>query len=446
MKGRILKAGFSIMACYMLLIASCGMFKAEQSSPPLPKPYPKVVSFSICEDYDKGQDLKYIAEDFKLVRRLGIDTMRVSFGWDDYEPARGKYDFDWLHKFADLAAQHGIKLRPYICYAPSWAVGQGKGWNAPPKDYKDWYNFCFNLARALKRHPNIVSYEIWNEQDTELWWEGSIQQYRELLKQAVLAIRKADAGKQILLGGLTRPADDWLLDITRAGHGQYYDIVPLHCYVETSTWGDQVEDYLTGGDFLWFIAHNNTHGQREPIWINEIGYSLLRRSERDQANYMCRAVAHLLSCPDVRHIGWYEITDLKPEVQAIGDTHNYHLGITSRPDRKPRLAFYTLDMLTDLLDKKKILPAADELKVKVTSGAARRIYRYLFKLSDGSQVLFIYTKGPDCTVDVRLKTPGKTAHKFELNNTHAVYPRFTGDTLSEIALKRGEVQVFRIVP
>jgi polysaccharide biosynthesis protein PslG len=63
----------------------------------------KRVSFAVLEDYDKGEDLAEVARDFELMRDLGVRTWRGSFGWDDYEPAPGRYDFAWLHRFADLA-------------------------------------------------------------------------------------------------------------------------------------------------------------------------------------------------------------------------------------------------------------------------------------------------------------------------------------------------------
>ena len=423
-----------------VLLVPYGTFRTKQASRAA---YPKVVSFSVCEDYDKNQDLSGIEKDFQLLKELEVDTMRVSFGWDDYEPQRGKYDFEWLHKFADLAAKHGIKLRPYLCYAPRWA--SGGEWNSPPRNYKDWYDFCYNLAREMKRHRNIVSYEIWNEEDGEDWWSGSAEQYREVLKQGALAIRAADSGKEILLGGLVWPDDDWLRGIADVGYDRYYEVTPLHCYTETWTEG-AVENYLEGEDYGWFVRENRRAGKAKPIWVNEIGYSTLYRTEAQQANYMCRAVSYFFSVPEIRMIGWYEITDMNPGKSAIGDVHNYHFGITARPDRKPRLAFHTLDMLTDLLDKKQVLPADEEVSVKVISGIPVPIYKHLFKLADRSQVLFIYTKDGECTVNVTLKTPGKSADKYELNNTRAAYPDFANNTLSNIALKPREVQVFKIVP
>ena len=102
-----------ITALAAALVVACGK---PQSLVPAGETFEKPVSFSILEDYDKGEDLAEVARDFELMRRLGIRTWRGSFGWDDYEPQRGRLDLDWLHRFAELAARRGITLRPYIGY------------------------------------------------------------------------------------------------------------------------------------------------------------------------------------------------------------------------------------------------------------------------------------------------------------------------------------------
>src|SRR3954469_16033715 len=132
------------------------------------EPPAKRIGFSILEDYDKGGDLADVARDFALFRELGITTWRGSFGWDDYEPTRRHYDFDWLHRFADLAAKYGITLRPYIGYTPAWASAGGKdkdAWNDPPRNPDDFGRFMRALATAMRRHRNLVSYEIYNEEN-----------------------------------------------------------------------------------------------------------------------------------------------------------------------------------------------------------------------------------------------------------------------------------------
>src|SRR4051794_15962943 len=158
---------YGVLAALLIVLtlgSSLPAGAAVSSLRPTPPPpsVTKNVSFAVLEDYDKGQDLNDIALDFQLMNELGIDTLRCSFGWDDYEPVRGQYDFAWLEQFVALAAQYGIKIRPYIAYTAPWAgtggSADGMYWNDPPANYQDWYNFVYHLALALSDNPNVLSY------------------------------------------------------------------------------------------------------------------------------------------------------------------------------------------------------------------------------------------------------------------------------------------------
>jgi polysaccharide biosynthesis protein PslG len=448
-----------VLLATLLCISACQTAPAvtENATPapratqatPLPADGSKPVSFAVLEDYDKGDDLEDIARDFELMQELGVDTMRCSFGWDDYEPSPGQYDFAWLEQFAAKAAEYDIKLRPYIAYTPAWAGRSGGGdsddWNNPPKDYAQWYNFVYNLAAALSDHPNVLSYEIYNEVNADQWWDGTNAQYKETLIQGARAVRAADPDAQVLLSGLTYPDDDWLRPLASDGIAQYYDITPLHVYSES--WSTEaVEDYLSRQYHEDFVPVNNTTGEGEPIWANEIGYATTPgKTEEQQAYWWVRAVSTLLADPEIEHIGIYEIKDLPQGSAVIGDSVNYHLGITN-VDRTKKLAFHTLDMLTDLLDTGTLTVADDEATVTVTSGEARRLYHHLFVRPDGRQVLFVYDKQGTPTVRVSLQRAGKTATKYEFDGSSAPVTSFDGTTLDGIELKPGTVAIFSIDP
>jgi hypothetical protein len=410
----------------------------------------KSVSFAVLEDYDKNQDLKEIAKDFQLMKELGIDVLRCSLGWDDYEPAQGQYDFGWLKDFVRLAAQHGIKLRPYIGYTPRWAAAAGSAdgmdWNNPPADYRDWYRFVYQLAYSLRDYPNVLSYEIYNEQNAPLWWDGSIAQYKEALRHAALAVRTADPDAQVILGGFVLPDVDWLRSITQSGHARYYDITPFHAYPETWTSSDVVVENYLDARYREFVRDNKTLGEAEPIWINEMGFATTPgKSELDQANWWARAVSTFLADPYIEHIGVYEIKDLPLGKESIGDEKNHYLGLT-RADRTKKLAFHTVALLRNLLATGKITPADGELTVTVSNGKAGELHSHLFRRPDGKQVLFLYDKSGDPTIRVSLRNPGQTAVKYQLDGTSTNYASFDGRTLYNIKLTGGNVAIFRIDP
>jgi sugar phosphate isomerase/epimerase len=410
----------------------------------------KAVAFAILEDYDKGADLEEVARDFALMKELGIDVLRCSLGWDDYEPAPDQYDFVWLKEFVKLAARHGIKLRPYIGYTPQWAASRGgadgMAWNNPPADYQTWYRFVYRLAQTLRDYPNVLSYEIYNEQNARLWWDGSIDAYKETLRHAALAIRSADPDAQIILGGFVHPDGDWLRSITQSGYARYYDVSAFHAYPETwSEPGVFVENYLDRR-YREFVAYNRDLGEGEPIWINEMGFATTAdKTERDQAAWWARAVSTFLAEAEVRHIGVYEIKDLPVGKDVIGDAKNHHLGIT-RTDRTKKLAFYTVAMLKDLLGDVKITSSDADVTIDVLDGGSGALQARLFRRSDGRQVLFLWKRGGDAVVRAQLRRSGRSAVQLDLAGRPQPYHAFDGRTLEGIALTDGDVAIFRIDP
>ncbi len=408
----------------------------------------KSVSFSVLEDYDKGEDLAGVARDFELMRKLGVRTWRGSFGWDDYEPERGRLDLDWLHRFVELAASHGITLRPYLGYTAEWAAAgrreDGQVWNDPPARLHDWSGFVSGLAAALRRHPNIASYEIYNEENTALWWDGTPGEYAAVFQRGADAVRAAAPGIGVLPGGMVWPDAEWLEEVCRQPAGPGSAAIAFHAYPETWTPDSVVvENYLDAGYREQFLPAVDQCGKR-PVWINEMGYATTPgRTELQQADWWARAVATYLADPRVEHIGIYEIKDLRPDSPVIGDAPNYHLGLT-RVDRTPKLAFHTVDLLTDLLDTGTLTVADRELEVRVVGGAAGSLHHHLFVRPDGDQVLAIWDRSGTPTVDVTVRRNAVRATSYALEGTPSPVRLDGGRTLPALTLTPGTTRLFRL--
>lgn len=414
--------------------------------------FTKRVEFAILEDYDKGEDLGEVERDFRLFRELGIRTWRGSFGWDDYEPARGAYDFAWLHRFAERAEEHGITLRPYIGYTPGWAgTGRrddGHAWNDPPANLADWERFVDTLGRAMSRHANVASWEIYNEPDVKLWWDGTADEFYPVLARAARALRRVSPRTMIFPGGLVWPDAEWLEGecavIPGAGA---VDVVALHAYPET--WTPEsvtVESYLGRhyrGPFLRAVTR--ACGRRA-VWINESGFATTPgKTEQQQADWWARAIATFLADRHVEQIGVYEIKDLRPRDGASGDAANYHLGLT-RADRKKKMAFHTVKLLVGLLDSDSLTVADGELRLRVIEGDSTRIFRHLFRRPDGRQVAVVWTRGEPSTVELTLERVGRRASSWTLGGDDARWRPFDGTTLREVHLVAGEARIFVVDP
>ncbi|WP_243374156.1 beta-galactosidase [Geotalea sp. SG265] len=414
--------------------------------------FTKPVSFSILQDYVKGEDLEEVAKDFRLMKELGLTTWRGSLPWGDYEPARGQYDFQWLHRFVALAAQNGITLRPYIGYTAPWAAAGGtdrEDWNDPPARIEDWTAFVSRLAGALAGHGNIRSYEIYNEEDVRQWWDGTAQQYNEVLQKGAEAIRRTDPRKQILFGGMVYPDADWVQQACdKYGSGDSFHILPFHAYPETWTEKNIVlENYLDQGypnHFQGtFVPWADQYCGRKPIWINEAGFANTPgKSELDQANWWARAFATFLATPRIEHLGIYQIKERKQSEPVIGGGENYYLGI-SRPDRTRKMAFFTIKRLIALLDVGTLTIADRELKVEVLGGTKDELFQHLFVRPDGSQVLFVWDKQGDPTLRIHAR-PGSAVVEYALDGTPTPFRAYDGKTLERVKLTPGLVRIFEI--
>ncbi|HYC33990.1 MAG TPA: beta-galactosidase, partial [Gemmatimonadales bacterium] len=393
----------SLRCALALLLAACAPSPAPAPASPGFKP----LSFAVLEDYDKGASLDSVARDFALMRELGVPAWRGSFGWDDYEPDPGRYDFAWLDRFATLADTMGIELHPYLGYTPAWAAAGGRddqAWNDPPRSPEAWTAFAGALGGELGDHPSLRSWEIYNEENVPLWWDGSAEEYAEVLRGGAEALRKADPGTRILLGGMVWPDLEWLE--TACARGASFDVLPFHAYPET--WTPEsvtVERYLGPRFAEDFVAEADRMCGRRPIWINETGFATVPgTTEAEQAAWWARAFATFLAAPRIEHLGIYELRDQRLDTPVIGDAPNYYLGLLRRDGtRKP--AFETVKLLVRLFGRDSIAPDDGALRVEAASGAAGELHHHLFIRPDGRRLAFVWDRRAAPTVRLTTERP-----------------------------------------
>jgi len=114
----------------------------------------------------------------------------------------------------------------------------------------------------------VRHWEIWNEQDLDQFWSGTVAQYYRLLEVAYQTIKFADPGATVILGALAffeKP--DWLSEQLALADGDpakaYFDVLSFHYY-----WSIYDAEY-------WLWRTRNTLDANElshvPIWITESG-------------------------------------------------------------------------------------------------------------------------------------------------------------------------------
>jgi len=300
------------------------------------------VPVGLCEDYpEETTTIGIIRNDMEILKAAEVNLLRISFGWDGIEEEKDVYDWLFWDDFVRIAVdEYGVTLIPYVCYTPIWnSTGDSTNfWNHPPVDYEQFGKFMYALVSRYK--DRIKTWEIWNEPDIEFFWNGPIEDFVRLYKIGAEAVRQADPDAVIVLGGLAHKVD-YLESLFRDFEiSPYVDVVNFHSYLET--WdGHPAEDII---DYVHQVAEVvEKYGDNQPLWMAEVGYSTFRyneyvsihynayydyeKSPAYQAVHLFKTLTMLLSTDKLSAIAWYEIKDLEPEDEVIGDVNNRHLGI-----------------------------------------------------------------------------------------------------------------------
>ncbi len=135
--------------------------------------------------YPEQWDGKTLLEDVLKMRELGLNIVRLGeFAWSTMEPRDGVFEFDWLRRALDLAAEHGLSA---LLGTPSAAPPQWLLLRHPEIGYVDPDGYrhkhggrqhaCYNnetfrlhanriavaMAEAVGNHKSVVGWQIDNE-------------------------------------------------------------------------------------------------------------------------------------------------------------------------------------------------------------------------------------------------------------------------------------------
>jgi hypothetical protein len=338
--------------------------------------------------------------------------MRISFGWDAIESVEGTYDWLFWDEYVRMAVDdYGITLLPYICYVPMWSsTGAATDtlyyWNYPPKDMKPWGEFVKTLVNRYK--DRIRTWEVWNEPDIWIYWQGSREQFVEFMKVASDAVRAADPTAKVVFPGIAYDPE-FIKDLfDNWGMSKYFDIVNMHNYYET--WHHSpIEEIVNYVNNVYDVV--KTYGDDQPLWMAEVGYSTFRKGARVsdsysayynyehtpeyQAVHLFKTLALVASTEKISAVAWYEIKDLPPSENVIGDNdNNRYLGV-AYADHTPKPSARALQFFNELFSKK-YRNAND--KIKVDGALSSEIVVNAFENEDGS---FIVTAWIQTTISDR---------------------------------------------
>lgn len=176
-----------------------------------------------------------------LLHELGATLAKGFVDWARTEPEPGA--FDWRDADNTLLAFERAGLRPVLRLhnAPRWSHPAAEPPNTPPDDPAAFARFA--AAVAARYRGRVVAYELWNEPNLAHEWAGAPDPaaYVALARAAYPALRGADPGAEVIIGGLasthTGSASamsdlDFLAGMYAAGaaRGLTHDAIATHPY------------------------------------------------------------------------------------------------------------------------------------------------------------------------------------------------------------------------
>lgn len=305
-----------------------------------------------------------------LARDAGAGMVRVDLGWASLEEkGKGQINNWYLGKIdhvVDQAQARGLKVLFTVWETPCWASSApesikqgctGAWWDrgvqryAPNRasDYGD------ALAFLIRRYRNrVAGWEVWNEPNHETYFKAADQatSYAALVKAAYPAAKAADPNATVIAGSLADADFQFTQKLLEKGIGGNFDAYSVHPYSEDRS---PLHPGIPGWSKKSFAAGvpavRNTlvaHGQNQPIWLTEFGWSTCNvrgRSElydncvdaQTQAAWLEQAYAHMSKWSYVPVGVWFNIADTSDDAGSRLD--NYGLTTTSYAPKPAYAAF-----------------------------------------------------------------------------------------------------------
>jgi hypothetical protein len=222
-------------------------------------------------------------EQWATMALSGVETARVIFAWHLAQPVKEQPpSYALTDVMVEEAARQGIDVLPVVTYAPEWARVIPGDLASAPLDVGAYVSYLSGLVRRygadgsfwrerpdLPRRP-VRAWQVWNE--PHLPWQFAptgqwARRYGGILRRGYAAIKRADPGATVVLGGLANHAWKELAHIYRRGNGRgSFDVAAIHIYSATP------------GDFAEIVRRfrrelDRFGDRRVPIWVTEAGAS-----------------------------------------------------------------------------------------------------------------------------------------------------------------------------
>ncbi|MBI5498158.1 MAG: beta-galactosidase [Deltaproteobacteria bacterium] len=267
---------------------------------------------------------------------LGVAWVRVDGNWDALNPANGSYNWGWMDETVNRAHAAGLKVFMSLGYGPAWVPRHGdtdgRAGNDVPDSSAEWAAFV-TAAVQHYRALGVTHFGLWNEANLESFFEGTPQEYVDLIAvPGAAALRAACADCKVLgpEAANVGECDDWLEAVLTRAPITTWDIITHHSYNGFADMGTNIWDGDTFINALeeqrFFFTRRSLRqildlaGWNGEVWITETGYRANpigdAGEEGRQATYVRRVLEEQLARAWYTNTFFYEIEDCGPAQPA----------------------------------------------------------------------------------------------------------------------------------
>lgn len=238
--------------------------------------------------------------------------------WLHVEPADDQWAWTTLDAHLAKAEQEGVDdVTLVLGGTPRWAAVRttpddarwlGPGSASPPRDIEQWREYVRAVTERYRGRIDV--YEIGNEPNLLTFWNGTPDEFADLVRVATEEIRRADPDATVAVNaGLVRRPDDlpalatWLGPAVQAAD---VDVVTVHVYPSVPQVGRVIDLLVATRKELARISDR-------PVWVTEMN---VRDGSSLPPDEQQRAVADLpraVEAAGFERAYWYAWTDLGPQ-------------------------------------------------------------------------------------------------------------------------------------
>jgi aryl-phospho-beta-D-glucosidase BglC (GH1 family) len=226
-----------------------------------------------------------------LAVRGKFRAVRYDFNWLDIEVSPDEFVWSRFDEMVNGARSRNLEVFATLAYTPPW-IGHRR--SVPPKDR--WTNFVRRVAERYNH--NVWHWGIWNEPNSNGFWDGSMIDYIDTLLIPAAEVLHRINPANVVIGPELTHNDNWRPWLQAVLHyaGPQVDVVSHHIYHEN---GREVLRRLRS-------VHDIA---RKPIWLTETGLNTRRYSEAQQAICIDQLLESLPEYDWLQRVFLYQLVD-----------------------------------------------------------------------------------------------------------------------------------------